>query len=555
MGWFRTLSAGAKVQLMQGVLSVMIGMLVGGSYLFGLHQTAVLDGETELVERMSRINALVSDIKNVQIDVIQVQQFLTDMSATRGLDGLNDGFDEARKNAEDFKERSEKLLGESQALRLPSVAEGIRAAQDAFDPYYTAGQKMAAAYVKDGPAGGNPMMGEFDAAAERIGNAVDQLVKVADEAASNSQSEALRLQSDTSLFRNSLLLLGLLALAVSFGSVLYTRRLDAQVRSEQEKAQALQDAINRETEEKQRVTAHVIRELGKGLSALSEGNLLARVTAEFPPEFEHLRLAFNESAEELSRALGEVKEGASFMLTGSGEIASASDNLSRRTETQAASLEETAAAITEINSTLAKTATGAEEAKNLAMSAKSDADQGSAVVKQAMTAMTNIEKSSQQIQSIIGIIDEIAFQTNLLALNAGVEAARAGDSGKGFAVVASEVRSLAQRSADAAKDIGKLLMTSKDEVQQGVTLVSETGHALSRIVDRVAAISRSISSIAASAQQQSVGLKEITVAIDTLDQVTQQNAAMVEEANAATRTLSEQSTTLAQVVGRFATSR
>ncbi len=555
MGWFKTLAAGAKIQILQALLCVMLAVLIGASYLFGLQQSRVLEHEIELVDRMSRINGLVLDIKNVQLDVVQVQQYLTDISATRGLNGLDDGFEEAKSHAESFKSLTDRLLGDSKALGLDDVTTGISSAKQAFDPYYAAGRRMAEIYVKDGPAGGNLLMEDFDAAAQAIGDAMNALTKVGVEAAVKAQADAQQLESDTSLFRNGLLLLGVLALGVSVGSILFTRRLDRQMREEQAKADALQEAINREAEEKARVTAFVIHELDAGLSALSEGNLRHRISKAFPAEFEHLRGAFNASADALAEVLSEVKEGASSMLTGSGEIASASDNLSRRTETQAASLEQTAAAITEINATLAKTANGAEEARSLALSAKSDADQGSAVVKQAMSAMSNIERSSQQIQSIIGIIDEIAFQTNLLALNAGVEAARAGDSGKGFAVVASEVRSLAQRSADAAKDIGKLLMTSKDEVQQGVTLVSETGQALSRIVDRVASITQSISTIASSAQQQSVGLREITTAIDTLDQVTQQNAAMVEQANAATRTLSEQSSALAGVVGRFATGR
>ena len=198
-----------------------------------------------------------------------------------------------------------------------------------------------------------------------------------------------------------------------------------------------------------------------------------------------------------------------------------------------------------------KTAAGATHAREVVSTARSDAEKGSEVVRQAINAMSGIEKSSQQIGQIIGVIDEIAFQTNLLALNAGVEAARAGDAGRGFAVVASEVRALAQRSAEAAKEIKALISTSTGQVEEGVDLVAETGKALERIFAQVAEIDKIVTEIARSAQDQATGLQEVNTAVSQMDQVTQQNAAMVEESTAASQTLSQETEELTRIIGRF----
>ena len=313
------------------------------------------------------------------------------------------------------------------------------------------------------------------------------------------------------------------------------------------KEQAVQNRRNDENSQQ------IITVLGQGLENLSKGNLTHRIEIPFPDALDKLRQYFNSAADSLAETINTVKRGSFGIKSGTEEIAQASDNLSRRTENQAANLEETAAAVAEITSTVKKTAEGAQHARNMVTAAKEDADRSGVVVKRAVEAMQGIEKSSQEITQIIGVIDEIAFQTNLLALNAGVEAARAGEAGRGFAVVASEVRALAQRSAEAAKEIKGILSTSRDQVQEGVQLVAETGTSLRQIIDRVNDINGIVTEIARSAEQQATGLQEVNTAVDQMDQVTQQNAAMVEQATAATRTLTQQSSELAQIVARFTT--
>jgi methyl-accepting chemotaxis protein len=297
----------------------------------------------------------------------------------------------------------------------------------------------------------------------------------------------------------------------------------------------------------------VVAAIGEGLEKLSDGDLLYRLRAAFPDDYEKLRADFNAAMSKLEDAMKVVAGNTSAIRSGSQEITTGADDLSRRTEQQAASLEETAAALDEITATVKKTAEGALHARAVVASAKSDAEASGAIVKRAVEAMSGIETSARQIGQIIGVIDEIAFQTNLLALNAGVEAARAGDAGRGFAVVASEVRALAQRSAEAAKEIKALISASAVHVGQGVELVGETGRSLERIVEQVAEINAIVADIAASAQEQSTALGEVNTAVNQMDQVTQQNAAMVEESTAASHTLAHDAEALAGLVAKFKT--
>jgi len=307
--------------------------------------------------------------------------------------------------------------------------------------------------------------------------------------------------------------------------------------------------VNFMTDVTGRVSA--VKEIGVGLSKLAEGDLVHRIDAEFIPALEPLRVDFNASLGALEQSISAVSSSTLAIRTGADEISTAADDLSQRTEQQASSLEETSAALEEITATVKKTAEGAKHARDIVSIAKVDADKSGEVVRDAMAAMTGIDKSSKQISQIIGVIDEIAFQTNLLALNAGVEAARAGDAGRGFAVVASEVRALAQRSAEAAKEIKGLISASKAQVEQGVMLVSKTGDALGRIVTQVVEINTVVTDIAASAHEQSTGLQQVNTAVNQMDQVTQKNAAMVEEMTAAAHGLAGESEELGRLVARY----
>ena len=305
---------------------------------------------------------------------------------------------------------------------------------------------------------------------------------------------------------------------------------------------------------KQRAEAEqqqVVAALAKGLESLADGNLTHRIDQPFAAEYEALRQSFNASIARLAQLMGNVAATARGVSTGAGEIRAASDDLALRNEQQAASLEETAAAMNQVTQVLRETADNAAGVRQNIAAAHREANDGGAVVRHAIEAMAGIERSSQEINQIISVIDGIAFQTNLLALNAGVEAARAGDAGKGFAVVANEVRALAQRSADAAKDIKALITTSTQQVGEGVALVGETGTLLEKIVQRVGEIAGMMSEIATSTESQSVNLQQVNSAVGDMDRMTQQNAAMVEQSTAAARSLADEAQELSRIVSAF----
>ena len=327
----------------------------------------------------------------------------------------------------------------------------------------------------------------------------------------------------------------------------------AEHRAQAERERARNEQAQREAIERER--AIVADSIGVGLNKLAAKDLTYRMSSEIPEAYRKLRSDFNAAIGQLEEALQGVTDGTNAIHAGTEQMSTAADDLSRRTEQQAASLEETAAALEEITSTVKKSAEGATHAREVVAAADDDAKKSALVVRQAVEAMDAIAKSAQQISQIIGVIDEIAFQTNLLALNAGVEAARAGDAGRGFAVVASEVRALAQRSAEAAKEIKGLITASTRQVESGVKLVGETGALLERIMAQVTEINAVVGNIAAGAKEQATGIGEVNTAINQMDQMTQQNSAMVEESTAATHSLSQETAQLSGLIGQFQVGR
>jgi len=295
---------------------------------------------------------------------------------------------------------------------------------------------------------------------------------------------------------------------------------------------------------------HAISTLGTALERLAEGDLTVQIGV-IGSEYEKLRDDFNRAIGSLGSVIAAINQTSDIVTSSAGNISEATNNLSKRTEQQAAALEETAAALDEITATVRTAAERANEARQMVAETKTSANRSGEIVRNAVDAMGRIEGSSQKISQIISVIDEIAFQTNLLALNAGVEAARAGEAGRGFAVVAQEVRELAQRSANAAKEIKTLISASAAEVDTGVGLVRSTGEALLEIEALVNRVNESVNTIATAAKEQATGLAEINTSVNHMDQMTQQNAAMVEETSAAGQSLAEESYNLRQLLSRL----
>ncbi len=307
----------------------------------------------------------------------------------------------------------------------------------------------------------------------------------------------------------------------------------------------------RENEEKMAVQQTIVSALGVAMTKLRDGALGHRITTAFPPEYESLKEDYNQAAGSVQRAMKEVSQAVDTLNNSASEIDSATQDLSERTEHQAANLEETAAAMHQLTNRVEQSAVASLEAAGAMSDARQKADENAQIVHDAIEAMGGIEESGKAIAQITNVIDGIAFQTNLLALNAGVEAARAGDAGKGFAVVANEVRALAQRSSEAASDIKKLISDSNEHIEGGVTLVRKSGDALQAIMDRVGSVAGLIEQIADSSGNQASDVQQVNSAIGSIDRMTQQNAAMGEECNAAARVLKGEANRLRQLVSRF----
>ncbi|SIS50223.1 methyl-accepting chemotaxis protein [Phaeovulum vinaykumarii] len=312
------------------------------------------------------------------------------------------------------------------------------------------------------------------------------------------------------------------------------RRREEAERAEKEAQRRREEAAR---EAQMREQEHLVETLAQGLAAISEGDLTVQIDEDFPPAYEKLRHDFNAAVSKIAGLATSIVESARTIEGEAQVLSNASEELGRRTETQAASLEETAAAMNQMAAAVTSSVEGTRDATRAVERTRATTSDGRGVVRQTVQAMKDIAQSSEKISKITSVIDDIAFQTNLLALNAGVEAARAGETGRGFAVVASEVRSLAQRSSEAAKEIAELIETSSRQVGTGVDLASKSDNALGQIEGLVAELDSLLKSIETSSSEQSVGINEVTTAVNQLDQVTQRNAAMFEENSAASQGL------------------
>ena len=315
--------------------------------------------------------------------------------------------------------------------------------------------------------------------------------------------------------------------------------------------QKLSEGINELTD----VIENVFRDVGSTMQSMAAGDLTNRITSDYDGVYLNCKNDINATIDKLNEIFGQVSESAHFINNSSQEIASGNNNLSQRAEQQAANLQETAASMEELTSTVKNNADNAQQANLVANNAKDLAEKGGNVVKAAVSAMQEINESSNKIADIIGVIDEIAFQTNLLALNASVEAARAGEQGRGFSVVATEVRNLAQRSATAAKESKELIQTSVQKVRAGTEFVNETGKALNEIVAGVKKVGDIVAQIADASVEQSAGIGQVNQAVAQMDEITQQNAALAEEASAASVSMSDLSTSMVEMLGFFKTEK
>ncbi|NLS18040.1 HAMP domain-containing protein [Rhizobium sp. P40RR-XXII] len=323
--------------------------------------------------------------------------------------------------------------------------------------------------------------------------------------------------------------------------------------SDEERAAAEHERQRNDAEKREldRQIDYAVSELAAGLERLAQGDISATIETPFIGRLEQLRQDFNSSLSRLQQTLSQVRSNVVMIQSNGSQMAASAEDLSKRTEQQAASLEQTAAAVDEITVTVRSSAERAKDADAIVREAKRSADDSSVVVGNAIDAMTRIEDASRKIEQIIGVIDEIAFQTNLLALNAGIEAARAGDAGKGFAVVAMEVRELAQRSAAAAKEIKGLINKSTEEVASGSQFVQEAGSVLAQISSQIVTISQHVEMIARASHDQASALQEVNASVNHMDQMTQQNAGMVEETTAASRELASEADALLHLIQQF----
>ncbi|WP_419254165.1 methyl-accepting chemotaxis protein [Caulobacter sp. ErkDOM-YI] len=544
----------------------------------------------------------------MQFDVFQVQQFLTDISATRGEDGLSDGFEQAEAFRKRFAEDGARARKLAFKLGAPELAQRLANSQAMFEAYYSSGVTMARAYIDGGTSAGNVHMAGFDAAAlaltddlESLGSQRQGLMGRIAAQHQAIEAVAIRRMQESQVMALVLACVGVtVSILVAFhlrrtvlqplhkttaymaglaegdydveppylkrsdeiGSMLRSvdtfrraalQRKAARLAHDSEIQTYQQELIARAAQVERLSTDHaaVIDRLGDALERLAVGDLSIRMSEQFGPGLDQLRIDFNASMEALGSVMGSILEATEAVSFGASELSRAAERLSSRTEQQATSVRESAQSLTVLQGEVQVTTAKAEEALHVVVAAKQSAERSTTVMDGAVEAMARIQASSGQIGTISAVIDEIAFQTNLLALNAGVEAARAGDSGRGFAVVAQEVRALAQRSATAAKEISALVTRANAEVAAGGSQVSQTSQVLTEIVGQVMQIHGLVQGISNSSRMQSESISGIHAAVALIDEITRNNAAMVAEATGASQSLAGEAGGLMASISRF----
>ena len=497
---------------------VSIGVIIGLLFMaIWIYQSSAIFVEKAQKAKDENIR-LSAAAQQMRVDVIQVQQWLTDISATRALDGLDDGFTEAESSYLSLISGLD-VFEAFYDSRDQVVLAQVRGLRNKAESYYESGKTMADAYIIDGPAAGNKKMADFDDAASALYNDLNPFVDEQISALSLAMEEIV---DSASTLKNVTVLVFSIVFLVTFSGLF------------------IQNRNNLRQIEKIMVTMREAADGDLTTNMREESGQLAGVSS-----------AVNDLLSQFSEIISRVKENANFVYLSAEEISEGNDDLSRRLQEQASSLEETASSMEEMTSTIKHNTNAANEANKLVNTTRNDAEKGRRVVQQAIVAMADINNSSSKIADIIDTIDSIAFQTNLLALNAAVEAARAGDQGRGFAVVASEVRVLAQRSAQAAKEIKELIDESVEKVRIGAEQVDESGVTLLSIVDGIKKVSDLVSEINSASQQQAMGIDEVNTAVAHIDGRIQENAAFVEQSSASTKRMKDQAEVLNKVISYF----
>jgi methyl-accepting chemotaxis protein len=513
-GGLSSLKIGQRLVLLTVVPLVLFGAFA--AWLWTALGAVREDVQVHLTEQVEM--ALVA--QTLQRDVIQVQQYLQDISATRGLDGLDDGFKKAGASRDSFAKGLARFEDYLKRLGARQELAAVAQVRKDFDAYFVAGESMAQAYVKGGPAAGNPLMEPFDEAAEALQKSMGTLV---DKALADMRQEVTGVAADAQQLR---LWAAALCAAVAALSLLLGWR----------------------------IARSITVPIGRAVSALgrvADGDLAFEIQVRGRDETAELMSSMRGMQAQLRHIASGVRDNAEQVATASQQIAEGNQDLSARTEEQASAVQQTASSMLQLGTTVSHTTDHAREADTLAQNASTVVARAGGLVQEMVQTMQGINQSSRRIGDIISVIDGIAFQTNILALNAAVEAARAGEQGRGFAVVASEVRSLAQRSAEAAREIKTLITDSVKRVETGASQVDEVGTTMREVVESIQRVAGLIGGITQATSQQRQGIEQIGTAVHEIESTTQHNAALVEESAAAAQSLSEQARHLLELTSVF----